>query len=156
MSTLTSIPTSASAEPRQSKRTDRKPTRRAKPRRRPAPPARATARSIVDLADAIDQAVELNRNRAVERDVRIACVVLDPLPVLADEYALADALDGMLANAIANTVWGSRIELRTGLVRERVVVRIRFLKPGSDQSPWSVDDGELCGTWPAASIGTGT
>lgn len=106
--------------------------------------------AVADIADALDLAVESNRDAARERDVRIACAVLDPLPVVTDEHALVRAMDAMLASAIANCVWGSRIECSAVPLRDRIVVRIRFLKPGADQSPWTVDDGELCSAWLSA------
>ena len=124
--------------------------------RKPRGKARVKSRSecpvasVADIADALDQAVEANRDAARERDVRIACAVLDPLPVVADDQALLGAMDAMLASAIANCVWGSRIECSAVPLRDRIVVRIRFLKPGADQSPWAVDDGELCGAWLSA------
>lgn len=124
---------------------------RARPKARPQAHAAPQA-TVTDLADALERAIEMSRDAAEERDVRIACAVLDPLPVETDDASLDAALQAMLGSAIAHCVWGSRIQCEPVRVRGRVALRIRFLKPGTDQAPWSADDGEICGTWVSAAV----
>lgn len=61
----------------------------------------------VELGDLLLMAVELNRNAAQQRNVRIHCYVLDQSLELERKDVLLVKLDTLLGRAVQNAHWGS-------------------------------------------------
>lgn len=95
-------------------------------RRKRSPCLTPAPQSRCDLADVLPQAVELARNRAAARDLRVHCYCLDSLPVAAEAHELLGTLDAMLAMASDLAAWGSLIVCQTGIENGDVTLRIEF------------------------------
>ena len=108
----------------------------------------------INLADVLERAVEFNLNTAMRCDVRLHCCCLDELPVYGDERALLSEIDAMLAYAVSNAVWGSRVTCETESIDGRVALRVWFARPASNpgSNDWAIADGELLSSWPIAPV----
>ena len=107
---------------------------------------------VINLADVLERAVDLNLNTAMRCDVRLHCYCLDELPVYGDERALLSEVDAMLAYAVSNAVWGSRVTCEAEMKDGRVALRVWFARPASNpgSNDWAIADGELLSSWPIA------
>jgi len=87
--------------------------------------AREPERVELDLAELVEKAVTGGRGAAEARDVVLEVRGPEQLPARGSPREIRQALDNLLANAIAHTPSGSRIEvaLETQSARARVVVR---------------------------------
>ena len=131
----------------------------------PVPPRRRMARrraetiepwcercEVVDLADIVERAVEFSREAARRCDVRLQCYCLDQLPVCGSEPALLDQIAAMLADAVSNAVWGSRVACEAEAKDGRAWLRIWFARPASNpgSNDWAIEDGEMLSSWTIA------
>ncbi len=108
--------------------------------------ARRTATSIksdasAELADILSMAVELNRNGAMSRNVRIHCYVLDQAIDFASQLMLLNKLDLLLGRAIERAHWGSLVTCQAGIGNGQARFCIRFAIPARDEhaNPSGID-----------------
>lgn len=83
----------------------------------------------VELADLLSMAVELNRNAAQQRNVRIHCYVRDQALELERKDALLAKLDMLLGRAVQRAHWGSVITCQAGLGNDEARFYVRFAVP---------------------------
>jgi hypothetical protein len=83
----------------------------------------------VELGDLLSMAVELNRNAAQQRNVRIHCHVLDQSLELERKDVLLAKLDLLLGRAIQRAHWGSIITCQAGLGNGEARFYVRFAVP---------------------------
>ena len=81
---------------------------------------------VCDLAEALEHAIALGRNRAAARDIRLHAYIVGNLCVADDQYAALRTLDAMLAMATAMAAWGSVIVCQAMEERGQVLVRLQF------------------------------
>lgn len=89
----------------------------------------------VELGDLLSMAVELNRNAAQQRDVRIHCYVLDLSLELERKDVLLAKLDILLGRAVQNAHWGSLITCQAGIENDEAKFYIRFAAATCAEGP---------------------
>lgn len=89
----------------------------------------------VELGDLLSMAVELNRNAAQQRNVRIHCYVLDQSLELKRKDVLLAKLDILLGRAVQNAHWGSLITCQAGIENDEAKFYIRFAVPTCAEGP---------------------
>jgi hypothetical protein len=87
--------------------------------------------SSAELADILSMAVELNRNCAMKRNIRIRCHALDKALKSEDQPGLLQKLSRLLGCAIQNAQWGSRVTCRAGIRNGETRLHLRFAVPTS-------------------------
>jgi hypothetical protein len=106
-----------------------------RPAARSRPREAAAWTGSADLADALEMAVELNRNGASQRGVRLHCYCLGELPVAGSFHALLDELDRMLTSIVARATWGSLVVCEAAPCGRKIELRISFARDASDEAP---------------------
>lgn len=103
-----------------------------------------------DLAEVLEQAIALGRNRAAGRDIRLHAFIVDDLCVAEDQHAVLRSLDAMLAMATGMAAWGSLIVCEAMSERDQVVVRLRFAgePAGCQTNGLTILDCDLRREWP--------
>jgi len=89
----------------------------------------------IELGDILSMAVELNRNAARQRNIRIHCYVLDQTLELERKDVLLAKLDMLLGRAIQRAHWGSLITCQAGLGIGEARFYIRFAIPTCAEGP---------------------
>ena len=89
----------------------------------------------VELGDLLSMAVELNRNAAQQRNVRIHCYVLDLSLELERKDVLLAKLDMLLGRAVQNAHWGSLITCQAGIENDEAKFYIRFAAATCAEGP---------------------
>ena len=87
--------------------------------------------SSAELADILSMAVELNRNSAMKRNIRIRCHALDKALKSEDQPVLLQKLSRLLGRAIQNARWGSRIACQAAISSGEARLHLRFAVPTS-------------------------
>ena len=103
--------------------------------RRITPPSPVEDGCGVELGDLLSMAVELNRNAAQQRNVRIHCYVLDQSLELERKDVLLAKLDILLGRAVQNAHWGSLITCQAGIENDEAKFYIRFAVPTCAEGP---------------------
>ena len=122
---------------------------------RPEPIVRGGG-EIINLADILERAIERQLDAAMQCDVRLHCCCLDELPVHGAEVAMLAEIGTMLAGAMSNAVWGSRVACEADIQNGRAVLRIWFARPATHNgsNDWAIEDREIVSSWPIAPAGT--
>lgn len=91
-----------------------------------------TVGSRIGLAEVVQTVVELNRNRASRRDVRLHAYVVDQLVPTCQQSSLIGKLDTLVARTILNAAWGSAITCQAAIEAGEARVLLSFAKPVAD------------------------